>query len=151
TVERAKLIALLGEVGPVSAAASVLSLIGGKEPAAVQLAALTAWQRLGRDDQAAALIATYSRLAPNVQARLRTILLSKRPWATDLLRAVDTGQIPAADFLIDELRGVAELHAPQLDALVRKHWGNVAPATPEEKLADVRRLNNDLRAALGDA
>src|SRR6185369_6836265 len=34
--------------------------------------------------------------------------------------------------------------------IVRKHWGSVKSATPEEKLADVRRLNNDLRAASGD-
>jgi putative heme-binding domain-containing protein len=38
----------------------------------------------------------------------------------------------------------------QLDGLVRKHWGTVQAATPEEKLAEVRRLNNDLRAATGD-
>src|SRR5262249_5652809 len=39
----------------------------------------------------------------------------------------------------------------ELDRLVRKHWGTVRRATPEEKLAEVRRLNNDLRAGPGDA
>src|SRR5262249_8293576 len=34
--------------------------------------------------------------------------------------------------------------------LVRKHWGALQIATPEEKLAEVRRLNNDLRAGSGD-
>lgn len=151
TADRVKLMALLGEVGPPSAAASVLSLIGGTEPSSVQIAALSAWQRLETNEQAGALVTTYARLAPTVTARSRTVLLSKRPWAAALLHAVDAGQIPAGDFAIDELRGVTELHAPELDALVRKHWGNVAPATPEEKLADVRRLNNDLRAGPGDA
>jgi putative heme-binding domain-containing protein len=147
---RAQLLVLLGEVGPTSAAESVLALVNGEEPAAVQLAALTAWQRLGRDDQAATLVSTYPRLAPAVKARSRSVLLSKRRWAAELLRAVDVGRIPAADFTIDELRDVAALHSPEVEALVHKHWGNVGPATPEAKLADVRRLNNDLRAGPGD-
>ena len=37
-----------------------------------------------------------------------------------------------------------------IDVLVRKHWGNVGPGTPEEKLATMRRFSNDLRAAAGD-
>src|SRR5207302_1093394 len=31
-----------------------------------------------------------------------------------------------------------------------KHWGNISGGTSEEKLAVVRRLNNDLRAGPGD-
>ena len=38
-----------------------------------------------------------------------------------------------------------------LDATVRKLWGAVKGETPGEKLAEVRRLNNDLRAGEGDA
>jgi len=149
-VDRAPLLGLLGEVGSASSAATVLSLVGGNEPTVVQLAALTAWQRLGRDEQAETLIATYPRLAAVVKARSRAVLLGKRPWAAVLLRAVDDGRIPVNDLTIDELRDVRALHAPELDALVGKHWGNVGPGTPEAKLADVRRLNNDLRAGPGD-
>jgi putative heme-binding domain-containing protein len=35
--------------------------------------------------------------------------------------------------------------------LVAKHWGKLTAATREEKLAEIRRLNNDLRAATGNA
>src|SRR5262249_28712445 len=51
---------------------------------------------------------------------------------------------------VEQLRPVARHHDPQLDALVRKHWGTVTPGTPEEKLAEMRRLANDLRAGRGD-
>ena len=35
--------------------------------------------------------------------------------------------------------------------MVRKHWGVTRGATREEKLAEIRRLNNDLRAGIGDS
>ena len=34
--------------------------------------------------------------------------------------------------------------------MVRKHWGKVSPGTAEEKLAEMRRFNNDLNAGPGD-
>ena len=42
------------------------------------------------------------------------------------------------------------LRSGDLAGLVRKHWGVTRGATREEKLAEVRRLNNDLRAGPGD-
>src|SRR5690606_38062865 len=74
--ERADLLAVLGEVGSGDASAPLLSLVGRGEPQAVQLAALSAWQRLGTDAQAAELIAAYPGLAAAVKARARAVLLS---------------------------------------------------------------------------
>ena len=51
---------------------------------------------------------------------------------------------------LDQLGRFPALQAPELAALVRKHWGVTRGATREERLAEVRRLNNDLRAAAGD-
>jgi putative heme-binding domain-containing protein len=66
------------------------------------------------------------------------------------LRAVDDGTIPRADVTVDDLQLLAAHHDAALDALAHKHWGTVRGPTPEERLADVRRFNNDLRAAAGD-
>src|SRR3954469_16824044 len=66
------------------------------------------------------------------------------------LAEIDQGRLPASEVTIEQLGRVALLKDAGLDALVRKHWGTNRGATPEEKLAEVRRLNNDLRAAPGD-
>ena len=69
-----------------------------------------------------------------------------------LLSAVDEGRVPVKDFAADDLFAVAA-HG---DRGARRRWFASTGATfagrrPEEKLAEVRRLNNDLRAATGDA
>ena len=52
---------------------------------------------------------------------------------------------------LEELSRFTALRSDDVAALVRKHWGVIRGATREEKLAEVRRLNNDLRAGPGDA
>ena len=68
-----------------------------------------------------------------------------------MLQRIDDGRLPREIVSTDHLRSLAAFSDSSIDGLVRKHWGRLATATPEEKLAEVRRLNNDLRAASGDS
>jgi putative heme-binding domain-containing protein len=74
------------------------------------------------------------------------VLLSRQHSAAALLAAIDAGQLRAADIAADQLRPVALYHDDALDALVKKHWGTIQGGTPEERLAEMRRINNDLRS-----
>src|SRR5207245_7348349 len=78
------------------------------------------------------------------------LLLSRPSSALAFLERVDRKEIAAAEVPIERLRPVALHGDPRLDALVRTLWGRIEPGTPEEKLAEIRRLNNDLRAGPGD-
>lgn len=51
---------------------------------------------------------------------------------------------------VDQLRGVAPHYNAEIDSLVRKHRGNIRAGIPEEKVSKIRRINNDLRAGLGN-
>lgn len=77
--------------------------------------------------------------------------MGRKPWALDLLKKVDQGAISAKSISAEELRGLENFHDETIDALVQKHWGKITRGTPEERLADIRRFNNDLRAAPGNA
>ncbi len=97
-----------------------------------------------------ALLAAYLKQPPQLSSLLAEVLLGRRSWAGLLLRAVDQGRVSPSDIAVEAVRQVAVHDDVELDELVRKHWGRLSSATPEEKLAEVRRLNNDLRAGSGD-
>jgi putative membrane-bound dehydrogenase-like protein len=148
--DRVAMLELLGEIKDHAAIGLLLALSTGGDSAPVRFAALTA---LGRfDDQAitSTLLSVYPRQDQAWRSRARDLLLSRPPWARAYLAAIDCGALPASDVTLEELGRFVALDAPDLAALVRKRWGMTRGVTREERLAEVRRLNNDLRAAPGD-
>ena len=85
-----------------------------------------------------------------LQSQIRDVLLGRQKSARLWLSAVDRGELAATVTPLEQIRRVALFEDADLDALVAKHWGRLESATREEKLAEVRRLNNDLRAAPGN-
>jgi putative membrane-bound dehydrogenase-like protein len=144
-------IAVLAELGELGAVAPLLELVAGNEvPAELRSAALAA---LGRYDDARiapALLAAYPLLDEAARGQARDVLLARRESCQALLEAVERGEVAAADVPLDQVRRVALHRDEALDALVRRHWGSVREGTREERLAEMRRLSNDLRAAPGD-
>ena len=144
------MLGLLGELAQPSSANTLLGLITRAEPESVQMAALGALQSIP-NAEIRGLLANYPTMSGRVRSKTREVLLSRKSWAHAFLEQVDSGNFPTGDVAVEELRKVALLQDSQLDELVRKHWGNITSGTPEEKLADVRRFNNDLRAFNGDS
>ena len=85
-----------------------------------------------------------------VRERFNELLLSRPDSALKLLQAVDRGVIDRQQISVNQIRRVAIHQQPTLNQLVHKHWGQVGPGSSEEKLATMRRYNNDLRAGAGD-
>jgi putative membrane-bound dehydrogenase-like protein len=148
---RLTLLHALAEIGKPACVAPLLNLLGGSEAEAVQLAALNALERFDREEIAAALLRHYPKLPARLRARASEALLSRKTWAGAFLHEIDTGHFAARDVPSEQLRIVALLGDRALDDLVRKHWGNIRPGSPEEKLAEMRRLSNDLCADSGNA
>ncbi|MGN6547319.1 MAG: c-type cytochrome, partial [Aureliella sp.] len=151
-VRRVALLHILATTGDRSLLDNALALAKSNQPEAVRRGALQLVSRFDDPQLIPALIELHQ--ATNsmaLQSQIRDVLLSRRTGARAWLAAVDQGRIAAAATPIDQIRRVAVFEDAQLDALVTKHWGKLKSATPEEKLAEIRRLNNDLRAASGDA
>jgi putative heme-binding domain-containing protein len=125
-------------------------MFDGSATEPLQLAALDALQPFESGEIATTLIRRYASMSTRVRSRARELLLGRKLWALDFLREVDQEKIPAKEVPVDQLTRIALFQNKQLNELVRKNWGNIGGGTSGEKLAVVRRFNNDVRAGSGD-
>ena len=148
--ERVVAIAAFAEFSELGVGSPLVEIAKGDHPTEIRRAAISAWSGIGTVAEAVALIDAYEKFPTGLRSQLRSTLLGRKAWASLLLTAVVGRRIAATDFTTDELLPIATFADREIDAIVRKQWGNVRGATPEAKLAEVRRFNNDLRAGGGD-
>jgi putative heme-binding domain-containing protein len=149
--KRLAVLRTLSEVATPDCIESLLKLLNVSESDELCLAAIEALQRFDDPRIADALLHGYGKMNFRLRTRARAVLFSRKSWAFAFLKGVDRGTYPAAEVAVEELRPLALFNDKKLDEMTRKHWGNVQPGTSEEKLAEIRRLSNDLRAGVGDA
>lgn len=148
---RVQLLQIISDGIDNSLAEILLTLLEGEANEAVAIQAVNLLGRIDDSEVAERLIDIHQKSGCDpLRSQIRGVLLSRKDSARKWLMAVDQGDIPAAVTPLDQIGQVAILEDDQLDAIVLKHWGKLSGATPEEKLAEVRRLNNDLRAGTGD-
>jgi len=147
---RLSMLDILRELGDEHCAEPLLNIVGTGEPPAVQAAAIDVLARFDDPKIGARVLSAYEQMNPQLKPAARQMLLGRRTWAMTFLLQVDHGKISPKEVTIDELRRIALHNNDELNALVRKHWGTIKAGTPGERLAEMRRLNNDLRAGSGD-
>jgi putative heme-binding domain-containing protein len=120
-------------------------------PDPLRQAALRLVARSDSEGMAKTLLAALgTELPESIQSAIREVLLSRPATAQLLLKAVDEGVLAPSSVPVDQVRRVALFEDTAMAALVRRHWGQLQAESRGEMLAEVRRLNNDLRAAPGE-
>lgn len=143
-------LATMGELAGAAHAAGVLALADPGQPEAIQLAALDALGSASEVSIAEELLCRYAASSPAVRDKIRDLLARRATWAALLVDQVERGAIAKDDVPLEQVRRLAEWNDPAVAPRVARIWGSIKAGTPEERLAEVRRLNNDLRAASGD-
>ena len=151
TPDRVSLVGLLGEIGRPSCLPTLIPLLHIDEQHDVEIAVLYAIARFDDNRVPVKVLKEYPRFSAKLKAICLRVLLSRPHWALAFLNEVDQGKIDPESILVDELRSLASYEDEEIDELVHKHWGRITRGAPEEKLADIRRFNNDLRAFPGHA
>jgi putative heme-binding domain-containing protein len=148
--ERARLIAILGQVGDPRCVRVLLALLDAGEPAPVRLAAVSGLQPFTDPKIVDRLLAFYPRMAADLRARTLSLLCSRPTSALALLQAVDAGRIAPKDIALDQLRRLTHFKNPAVDRIVGKHWGKVAPATAGEKITRMHSIASTLQTGKGN-
>jgi len=148
--DRIQAIELLAAVGGREVVSPLLAIALNDAGSNVRVAAMRGLVRFDDPQIRDAAITNYADLDPSLQSAAREVLFGRADWALTFLRGVEGGHFSPADMPTEELARLALHERDDLDELIQKHWGRIGAATAEERLADVRRLNNDLRAASGD-
>ncbi len=148
--ERTELLKLVSEFGSADFVPPLLALVTPTSPPEILQAALSALARYDRPEIAEQLLGKYKDFGGDLRSTVRGVLFGRPASTLAFLQRVDAGEFPKEEISIEQLRPLANHHSEEIDALVRKHWGNIGPGTPEEKLATMRRFSNDLRAGVGD-
>ncbi|MGI8965244.1 MAG: PVC-type heme-binding CxxCH protein, partial [Limisphaerales bacterium] len=147
---RVKMLSLLGETR--KSASNFLKIISAPdESETIKLAALDALQQSDSPEISASLLNEYPKMNERLRSKTRDVLFGRKISALALLQQINLEKISPKEIPLEQVRQISLHNDKQLDALVKKFWGNISGGTPEEKLADIRRFNNDLRAFPGDA
>jgi putative heme-binding domain-containing protein len=129
----------------------LLSCLSSDEPVAIQSAALSALQAYDDAKIAEQLVGQYARLAPDLKARARGLLVSRAAWSQKLIDAVREKEIPAGDVQVDEVRQVLVHKQADLNRQIESIWGKVTPATTREKQGKINAVSIILAKGKGDA
>ncbi len=128
----------------------LLEIVASKQSDGTKLAALDVLAAYDNPMVSSALIDAYTPASKDMRQRIRDIAFSRPSTAIAFLQAVEAGKLKGDDIPLDQLRHLSLHKNAQIDGLVHKRWGNIGPGTSEEKLATMRRFNNDLRAGTGN-
>jgi putative membrane-bound dehydrogenase-like protein len=141
----------VAELSRPSAIEPLLAVLqNGQETAPIRLAAIESLQRFPDERIRDVCLKLYGTSADPLRRRLGQALLSRPDWARAYLHEFLAGRFDVKDLKAEDWQTiVADLDETSRDEII-KTWGSVAPPTPGERLAEVRRLNNDLRASVGD-
>ena len=142
---------VLGEVGDDRVAGPILNLVQTGEPEVLAIKMLDVLARHYTPEVGSKLIEFYQQADAEMKPRVLEILIAHPETTLALLKLVDTQQLPDSILSAEQLRRLALHENSEIDDLVRKHWGSIQAGTAEEKLAEIRRIMNDLRAAEGNA
>src|SRR6185437_6398676 len=130
-----KAVRILGQVRDPKAKELFLKQFSTTKSDSAKVAYLTALEAFDDPAIGAKLLAGYVSYSPAVKKRALQALLTRPSWALALVQQLDKGTFPKNDFTLTQAKTAVLLNDNAVTAIVEKHFGKLAPATPGEKQA----------------
>jgi hypothetical protein len=98
---------IVGEFGRPDAIELLLALVGSREPAWVQTAAMEALAHFDDERVAAQFLAAYPSFDAPLRAKVRSLLFGRAEWTRRFLSRIDGGAVDPNEVDVEELRPIA--------------------------------------------
>jgi putative heme-binding domain-containing protein len=148
--QQASLFSLLREFGKPDIVPSLVEIIAGNQRDAAKIEAIEVLASYDDPVATSALTDVYPSASQDVRHWIRDVAFSRPSTAIAFLQAMNADKFKSDDIPVEQLHRLSVHKNAQIDYLVHARWGNIGPGTSEDKLATMRRFNNDLRAGTGN-
>lgn len=148
--QRVKLLGLVQEFSNRSLLPKVYRVLKSDAADAVKIAMLDVVAKYGQPQTTEILLEEYPHWSGELRTKARELIFQREKSATLFLDGIQQGTFQAEEVPLAELRQLSLFESESIDEVVRANWGNIGPGSTEEKLATMRRFNNDLRPGGGD-
>jgi putative heme-binding domain-containing protein len=98
---------------------------------------------------AAAVLKGYSNLPADVLAAAQNLLVTRKTWALQFLKAIDEHAIDAQPLPREILERLSLLGDPQISELAARHFGPITPGTSAELHTQIQALASVVRSGPG--
>jgi putative membrane-bound dehydrogenase-like protein len=132
--DRLKAIGRLAAGTLADSAAAFETLFESRQPQPVQLAAVAALGAIGDSDSGRWLLGQWPRLSPKLRAAVGTMLLTRGPWVLAFFDAVESGEVPLADFDPAAVRLLAARKEPAIRERYERFASRVQTSPRQEVL-----------------
>ena len=146
---RVRLIGVLGDTRAEDARSVLLDIATSRQSVTVRVACLNALQAFADDEIGAAIVQQFPAMEAELREVAESLLASRKPWAIELLNAVDRKTIPTANVSKTTLRKILLFQDDVIERLVKQHWGTVDGTTNAEMVAELQRVTDLLSAGSG--
>jgi putative heme-binding domain-containing protein len=136
---RKSLLELLAERRVDAAVPVITALLKREKAEPAKLDLLNALARFNQPEVGQTIIDVLNGASAKVRSAGIAALSSRADWARSLLALVDRGELRKEQVTVGNLLAMQKLSNPQLDALIKKHWGNLR-ASDKEKDALIKNL-----------
>jgi putative heme-binding domain-containing protein len=147
--DRVELIEILGEAHRPGSVAPLLALLHASEPEPVRRAALGALTAFKDDQIGGAVVKLLPQMSGDLRDTAETLLASRRVWSSQLVAAVDAGQIDAKSLPTATLRKLLLHKDDKIAALVKKHLGEIKGETTAQMKQQIDRYTGVVNTGNG--
>lgn len=143
--KRQSLVAIFGTIRQPSCVSVLLKLVAESRNDALKSTALASLQSYSDESIGPAVVAAYKQMPDQVRDVAQSLLASRANWTLLFLKSLDAGTLDPKTVSEPTVRKFLLHDSPEIAALCKKHWGELAGPSADE----LRDVIDKLTATIG--